>query len=91
MIEGRNVVEISLPEAGGSGIDEGARSQISVWASNPSYRTLRDGSLSANIQALRATRPSLSPYGQSAAFPDSAVRIDVAPQFCYKLGSNSSK
>jgi hypothetical protein len=47
MIDGQNVVDISLTEAGASEIDEGAHSQLSVWASNPSYRTLRDGSLSA--------------------------------------------
>ena len=47
MIDGQNVVDISLTEAGTSEIDEGAHSQLSVWASNPSYRTLRDGSLSA--------------------------------------------
>jgi hypothetical protein len=68
MIEGRNGVEISLPDAGGSGSDEGARSQITVWASTPSYRTLRDGSLSATIQALRARLPSLSPSG-TVRFP----------------------
>jgi hypothetical protein len=74
MIDGQNVVGIPLTEAGASEIDEGAHSQLSVWASNPSYRTLRDGSRSAEIQALRArtsassveSLPSFSPCGTVA-------------------------
>ena len=78
MIDGWHGVDMSLPEAGDSTIDEGTRSQ-SVWASNPSYRTLRDGSLSAEspgtscqatfIQSLRdsplrfrSRAPGVDPY-----------------------------
>ena len=85
MIDGQNVVDIPLTEAGASKIDEEAHSQLSVWASNPSYRTLRDGSLFAENPgtACQATIvQSLRDGLASEAMPES---IRLHPQFVFLL------